>query len=233
MDPGGGGDVTDNVCGGDPTFARDGGEGDGGTGGGEGLFDDIDYCGSSNHVAPESLFQRSVAALAKQSNNNNLEKGKQLIVLEDEGLVTANMANADCYGVYSDEEMVEVSESEEQGEEDSDADNDDDKGEDNDDDKGEDNDGKNQRMSGLKRKKVESMRKVDVEHTCGPSSEHCKVSCDWVAKNSEKALRTDPGARVETVIDNAKEKFGVEVPKNMAYRARKKALRVVIGDDLK
>ncbi|KAM0852790.1 hypothetical protein ACQ4PT_051519 [Festuca glaucescens] len=206
MDPGGGGDVTDNVCGGDPTFARDGGEGDGGTGGGEGLFDDIDYCGSSNHVAPESLFQRSVAALAK-SNNNNLEKGKQLIVLEDEGLVTANMANADCYGVYSDEEMVEVSESEEQGEEDSDADNDDDKGEDNDDDKGEDNDGKNQRMSGLKRKKVESM--------------------------SEKALRTDPGARVETVIDNAKEKFGVEVPKNMAYRARKKALRVVIGDDLK
>ncbi|KAM0827832.1 hypothetical protein ACQ4PT_067931 [Festuca glaucescens] len=408
MDPGGGGSAADNVHGGDPTFAGDGGEGDGGAGGGEGLFDGVDYYGSSNPVAPESLFQRSEAALAKVwkanptqshcftsslggveladdiwdirfhfdgidnlertvgrsditfmnllslaesvgygirdkmyyvkeegrgvprmslidgmskvneivqlyehkqcisinvSNNNNLEKGKQLIVLEDEGPVTVNMANADCYGVYSDEEMAEVSESEEQGEEDSDADNyddkgednDDDKGEDNDDDKGEDNDGKNQRMSGLKRKKVESMRhcvgdtdvedlypvedtdsdeciaiytlkklpvkrgptsrshcssankckpdyvpssddnfadgddsddvelpfvlprertffirKVDVEHTCGPSGEHCKVSCDWVAKNSEKALRTDPGARVETVIDNAKEKFGVE-----------------------
>ncbi|KAM0870289.1 hypothetical protein ACQ4PT_040090 [Festuca glaucescens] len=95
----------------------------------------------------------------QQSNNNNLEKGKQLIVLEDEGPVTENMANADCYGVYSNEEMAEVSESEEQGEEDSDADNDDDKGE--------DNDGKNQRMSGLKRKKVESMRHcegdIDVE----------------------------------------------------------------------
>ncbi|KAM0827833.1 hypothetical protein ACQ4PT_067931 [Festuca glaucescens] len=253
MDPGGGGSAADNVHGGDPTFAGDGGEGDGGAGGGEGLFDGVDYYGSSNPVAPESLFQRSEAALAKvwkanptqshcftsslggveladdiwdirfhfdgidnlertvgrsditfmnllslaesvgygirdkmyyvkeegrgvprmslidgmsKSNNNNLEKGKQLIVLEDEGPVTVNMANADCYGVYSDEEMAEVSESEEQGEEDSDADNyddkgednDDDKGEDNDDDKGEDNDGKNQRMSGLKRKKVESMR---------------------------------------------------------------------------
>ncbi|KAM0871121.1 hypothetical protein ACQ4PT_039587 [Festuca glaucescens] len=326
MDPGGGGGAADNVRGGDPTFVGDGGEGDGGAGGGEGLFDGIDYYGSSNHVAPESLFQRSAAALAKvwkanltqshrftsslggveldddiwdirfhfdgidnlertvgrsditfmnllsliesvgygirdkmyyvkeegrgvpvmsqidgmskvtkmvqlyehkqcisitvvransqlsaninrpsteaqvpiaeigepvvysvdhegvlfnsqeseinsdylymctqQSNNNNLEKGKQLIVLEDEGPVTENMANADCYGVYSDEEMAEVSESEEQGEEDSDADNDDYKGEDNDDDKGEDNDGKNQRMSGLKRKKVESMRHCESD----------------------------------------------------------------------
>jgi hypothetical protein len=34
-------------------------------------------------------------------------------------------------------------------------------------------------------------------------------------------------------MDNAKEKIGVEVPKNMAYRARKKALKTVIGDDLK
>ncbi|KAM0870458.1 hypothetical protein ACQ4PT_039971 [Festuca glaucescens] len=321
MDPGGSGGAADNVRGGDPTFAGDGEEGDGGTEGREGLFDGVDYCGSSNPVAPESLFQRLAAAFSKvwkanptqshcftsslggveldydiwdirfhfdgidnlertigrsyitfmnllsliesvgygirdkmyyvkeegrgvsrmslidgmskvnemvqlyehkqcisinvvransqlganinmpsteaqvpiaeigepvvysvdhegvlfnsqeseinsdylymctqQSNNNNLEKGKQLIVLEDEGPVTENMANADCYGVYSDEEMAEVSESEEQGEKDSDADNDDDKGEDNDDDKGEDNDGKNQRMSGLKRKKVESMR---------------------------------------------------------------------------
>jgi hypothetical protein len=77
------------------------------------------------------------------------------------------------------------------------------------------------------------MRKLHFEHSCAPSGEHCKVTYKWVAQNAEKALRTDPGTRVETVMDNAKEKFGVEVPKNMAYRARKKALKTVIGDDLK
>ena len=44
---------------------------------------------------------------------------------------------------------------------------------------------------------------------------------------------TDPGTRVDTVIDNAKLQYVVEVSKVMAYKDRRKALKVVIGDDLK
>jgi hypothetical protein len=57
--------AADNIRSGDPTFVGDGGEGDGGAGCGEGLFDGVDYCGSSNPIALESLFQRLAAALAE------------------------------------------------------------------------------------------------------------------------------------------------------------------------
>jgi hypothetical protein len=33
------------------------------------------------------------------------------------------------------------------------------------------------------------------------------------------------------LIDNAKHKHGIEVPRSKAYRARKKALQVVVGDE--
>jgi hypothetical protein len=77
------------------------------------------------------------------------------------------------------------------------------------------------------------IRKMHIEHTCATSGEKCRVNCNWVAKSCEQAFRSDPCTKVETVIDNAKEKYGVEVPKVMAYRARRKALKVVIGDDLR
>ena len=59
------------------------------------------------------------------------------------------------------------------------------------------------------------------------------MDCKWVAQASEQAFRTDPTTKIETLIDNAKEKYGVKVCKVMAYRARKEALRTVIGDELK
>jgi hypothetical protein len=37
--------------------------------------------------------------------------------------------------------------------------------------------------------------------------------------------------KVGTVIDNANNKYGFEVPNVMEYGVRRKALRVVIGDD--
>uniref|UniRef100_A0ACD5WCU9 Uncharacterized protein n=1 Tax=Avena sativa TaxID=4498 RepID=A0ACD5WCU9_AVESA len=77
------------------------------------------------------------------------------------------------------------------------------------------------------------IRKMHFDHTCATSGESCKVNCNWVAKTAEQSSRADPGTRVESVIDNAKQKFGVEVNKVMAYRARRKALTMVIGDDLK
>ena len=74
------------------------------------------------------------------------------------------------------------------------------------------------------------IRKLQLEHTCAPSGENCKVPTRFVAKAIEDSMRTDPRAGVETVIEKTKEKFGVEVGKNKAYRARQKALSVVQGD---
>ena len=77
------------------------------------------------------------------------------------------------------------------------------------------------------------IRKMHLAHTCRTSGESCKVNCEWLAKTAEQSLRADPRTRIESVIDNAKQKHGVEVGKVMAYRARNKPLKVVIGDELK
>jgi hypothetical protein len=51
-----------------------------------------------------------------------------------------------------------------------------------------------------------------------------------VAKACEKAIRTDVTTKVDTIIENAKDKHGVCVPRTMAYRAKNEAVRVVLGD---
>jgi hypothetical protein len=60
------------------------------------------------------------------------------------------------------------------------------------------------------------LRKMHLEHTCGPVGEACKVSAKWVAKACEKAIRTDVTTKVDTIIENAKDKHGVFVPRTMA-----------------
>jgi hypothetical protein len=74
------------------------------------------------------------------------------------------------------------------------------------------------------------LRKMHLEHTCGPVGEACKVTAKWVAKACEKSIRTDVTTKVDTIIENAKEKHGVCVPRTMAYRAKNEAVRVVLGD---
>jgi hypothetical protein len=71
---------------------------------------------------------------------------------------------------------------------------------------------------------------MHLEHTCGPVGEACKVSAKWVAKSCKKAIRTDVTTKVDTIIENAKDKHGVLVPRTMAYRAKNEAVRVVLGD---
>ncbi|KAM0912473.1 hypothetical protein ACQ4PT_012773 [Festuca glaucescens] len=59
---------------------------------------------------------------------------------------------------------------------------------------------------------------------------HTKVTIDWLAKQSEQAVRIDPNTTVDTLIDNAKQKWGVTITKSKAYRAMKIAFSVVMGD---
>ncbi|KAM0829400.1 hypothetical protein ACQ4PT_066876 [Festuca glaucescens] len=74
------------------------------------------------------------------------------------------------------------------------------------------------------------IRKFNNVHTCLPVGDKTKVSIDWLACQSEQAVRTDPNTTVDTLIDNAKLRFGVEVPRSKAYRARRKAFDLVMGD---
>lgn len=66
------------------------------------------------------------------------------------------------------------------------------------------------------------IRKLQLEHTCAPCGENCKVPTKFVAKEIKDSLRTDPR--------KDKEKCGVEVGKNRAYMARQQALIVAQGD---
>jgi hypothetical protein len=59
------------------------------------------------------------------------------------------------------------------------------------------------------------------------------VTVDWLAFQSEQAVRTDPNTYVDTLIDNAKLKFEIEVTRSKAYRGRIKAFQVVMGDHKK
>ena len=77
------------------------------------------------------------------------------------------------------------------------------------------------------------IRKFNPLHTCEAHGENTRVSAHWLAKQSEQAVRVDPNTCVDTLIDNAKQKYGVVVPRSKAYRARQKAFSVVIGDQKK
>jgi hypothetical protein len=87
--------------------------------------------------------------------------------------------------------------------------------------------------SNIRGEKTFCLRKMHMEHTCGTSGENCKVTASWVAQVVEQSIRIDPTTGIDTIIESTKEKYGVAIPKVMAYRARKKALEAVLGDQVK
>uniref|UniRef100_A0ACD5X716 Uncharacterized protein n=1 Tax=Avena sativa TaxID=4498 RepID=A0ACD5X716_AVESA len=84
--------------------------------------------------------------------------------------------------------------------------------------------------SQIGQEKTVCLRKFMDNHTCAPAGEGCKISAKWVAKICEEAIRIDTTTKVDTIIENAKLKYGVAVPKTMAYRAKNEAVRIVLGD---
>ena len=60
-----------------------------------------------------------------------------------------------------------------------------------------------------------------------------KVTRKWVAMVCEKSLRIAHRTRVETMMDTAKEIFGVDVPNMMTYIAKRTSLQDLLGDHIK
>jgi hypothetical protein len=74
------------------------------------------------------------------------------------------------------------------------------------------------------------LRKMWLDHTCATTTESSRVSAKWLARTYENLFKSDPNTNIQTLIDNAREQYGVEVPRMMAYRAKNLALDAVLGD---
>ena len=66
-----------------------------------------------------------------------------------------------------------------------------------------------------------------IKHTCPISTETTRVSAKWLAQKYESLFRSDLTTGIQTLIDACMEKYGVDVPKSMAYRAKNIAIDVV------
>ncbi|KAE8804140.1 MATE efflux family protein 3, chloroplastic [Hordeum vulgare] len=74
------------------------------------------------------------------------------------------------------------------------------------------------------------IKKCNMKHTCPASAENTKVTTNWLSKAVEPSLRVDPRTHVDALIKDSKVKFSVDVSRSVAYRAGRKAIKVVQGD---
>ena len=70
----------------------------------------------------------------------------------------------------------------------------------------------------IKHDKTFCIRKLRALHNFIPLGENTKVSIDWLAHQSEQAVRTDPNTCVDTLIEQAKLKFCVKNNPQHMYR---------------
>ncbi|XP_073365547.1 uncharacterized protein [Aegilops tauschii subsp. strangulata] len=78
-----------------------------------------------------------------------------------------------------------------------------------------------------------TIKKCHMDHSCGACGESKKVNEEWVAEVVEDIVRSNVKADVETVLKHTKKKFGMHVPRSLAYRARLMVVDVVQGDHRK
>ncbi|KAM3295464.1 hypothetical protein ACQJBY_038010 [Aegilops geniculata] len=74
------------------------------------------------------------------------------------------------------------------------------------------------------------IKKMILEHTCPTQSEKTRISSKWLGNKMLETIRSDPNTIVPAIVDKVKRQFGVEVPKMMAWRAKRKAKDIVLGD---
>ncbi|KAE8799011.1 hypothetical protein D1007_25632 [Hordeum vulgare] len=77
------------------------------------------------------------------------------------------------------------------------------------------------------------IKKMRIEHTCPISTETTRLSAKWLADKYESLFRSDITTGIGTLIDACMEKYGVNVPKSMAYRAKHLSIDVGLGEHKK
>ncbi|KAE8785684.1 hypothetical protein D1007_40589 [Hordeum vulgare] len=85
----------------------------------------------------------------------------------------------------------------------------------------------------IKGEKTFAIKKMRLEHTCPTNTDKSRISAKWLANTYESLFRSDPTTSIHTLMDNCREKFGVDVGRRMAYRAENLAIEVVLGEHKK
>uniref|UniRef100_A0A8I6YRB1 MULE transposase domain-containing protein n=1 Tax=Hordeum vulgare subsp. vulgare TaxID=112509 RepID=A0A8I6YRB1_HORVV len=84
--------------------------------------------------------------------------------------------------------------------------------------------------SQIKEEKTHCIRQIMLPHTCGTTTDTSRINSTWLAKEYEDEIRSDPSMSITALIDAVQRRFGIEISRHMAYRAKNKALEVVEGD---
>ncbi|KAE8782356.1 hypothetical protein D1007_44274 [Hordeum vulgare] len=85
----------------------------------------------------------------------------------------------------------------------------------------------------IKGEKTFAIKKMRLEHTCPTNTEKSRISAKWLAKTYESLFRSDPTTSINTLRDNCREKYGVDVGRHMAYRVKNLVVEAVLGEHKK
>ncbi|KAE8809759.1 hypothetical protein D1007_13653 [Hordeum vulgare] len=85
----------------------------------------------------------------------------------------------------------------------------------------------------IKGEKTFAIKKMRLEHTCPTNTEKSRISAKWLAKTYESLFRSHPRTSIHTLINNCREKYGVDVARHMAYRAKNLVVEAVLGEHKK
>jgi hypothetical protein len=87
--------------------------------------------------------------------------------------------------------------------------------------------------SRIKHEETFCIKKMQLVHSCPTEPASSRVNCKWLSNAYVQEFKSDPNTGITSLQDKAKVDFGVDVPKRMAYRARTKAIQMVLGDHKK
>ncbi|KAE8811690.1 hypothetical protein D1007_11481 [Hordeum vulgare] len=85
----------------------------------------------------------------------------------------------------------------------------------------------------IKAEKTFAIKKMRLEHTCPTNTKKSRISAKWLAKTYESLFMSDPTTSIHTLMDNCREKYGVDVGRHMSYRAKNLVVEVVLGEHKK
>jgi hypothetical protein len=87
--------------------------------------------------------------------------------------------------------------------------------------------------SKIKNEATFCIKKMHLKHTYPTEPSSSRVNSKWLSSAYVGEYKLNITTCITTLQDKALKDFGVDVPKRMAYRARSKAIDMVLGDHKK
>jgi hypothetical protein len=87
--------------------------------------------------------------------------------------------------------------------------------------------------SKIKNEPTFCIKKMHLKHSCPTEPANTRVNAKWLSSAYVDEYKSDITTCIASLQDKALKDFGVDVGKRMAYRARTKAIEMVLGDHKK